>query len=208
MQVPICRPSAEQILSPAVVQAVVEAVKSAGEEEGKEGAAAAEVVGTTATFSCTFTTGGSTAAAAAGDGAGCTAGDDACAGGLARSPEPPGMVQPMGVHWIPCTLPSPFGATLLNKLIVASMSSNAHPSRVSVTVVGLWIEICLLQKGLVLGFAPLFMRRWERATMASLSVLDIPQEPGEIMGVSKFRGNRMIMIGSMNECGRRDDDGR
>ena len=171
------------MVSPAVAQVADEAAAgaagaegccaAAGDEDGKGGAA---------TFSCTFTDGRTAAAAAgAGGGLGCAAAGLAA---LSLSPEPPGTVQPMGVHWIPCTRPSPFGATLLNKLIVASMSSNAHAPHVSVTVamvsvpvIGLWMEICLLQMGLLLGLAGLFIRRCERATMASPSVLVTPQEP-------------------------------
>ena len=46
---------------------------------------------------------------------------------------------------------------------------------VSVPVMGLWMEICLLQIGLLFGLAGLFISRIERATIASLSVLVVPQ---------------------------------
>ena len=55
---------------------------------------------------------------------------------------------------------------------------------VSVPVMGLWMEICLLQIGLLFGLAGLFIRRVERATMASLSVLVMPQEPGKLLEFS------------------------
>lgn len=111
LHVPIWVPSAEQTLWPAVVH---EAEEAAGVEEGivgaTEGAAAGAAVtdgATTATFSwmptfCTASAAGSGVA----DGEGCAAGD----GALGCAVAPPGTVQPMGVHSIPCTLPSPFGA--------------------------------------------------------------------------------------------------
>ena len=51
----------------------------------------------------------------------------------------------------------------------------------SVPVVGLWIEICLLQIGLAFGLAPssCCIMLIERATMASPLLLVMPQEPGE-----------------------------
>ncbi len=117
MQIPICVPSAEQIVPPAVVQVPLEVV---GADEGcgaalgeaaEGGAAAAEgalelSAGTgaedagaegaaAATFSCTFTDGtaGGGAAAAVAGADGCTADD-----GLSLPPEPPGTVHPIGVH--------------------------------------------------------------------------------------------------------------
>ena len=131
MQVPIWVPSAEQTVSPADVQ-VAEEVVDAEEAEGEaaEGAAGEtagaleDAAGGVATFSSTWTD-GTAAAADAGDEEGCTAGGALdCA--VVAWPEPPGTVQPIGVHWIPWTLPSPLGATLLNKEIVASMSLNAQ----------------------------------------------------------------------------------
>lgn len=73
------------------------------------------------------------------------------------------------------------------------MSSIAQPMHVSVTVamvfvpvVGLWIEICLLQTGLAFGFAGLLIKRWEMATMASPFVLVSPQEPGKFSWSALF----------------------
>lgn len=71
------------------------------------------------------------------------------------------------------------------------MLLNAHPTHVSVTVavvsvpvIGLWMEICLPQIGLLLGFVGLFIRSTERATIASPFWLVMPQEPGTNLGVS------------------------
>lgn len=146
-------PSAEQTLSPAVVHEAAEFVGAAegccvaleeaaegraGATEGEtaseselglsEGAAAAE--GTTAaTFSCTLMDGRAAEgiAAAGADDEGCTTGDalDGAAE-LSLSPEPPGTVQPIGVHSIPCTLPLPFGAIAENKSGGTSMLPNAQ----------------------------------------------------------------------------------
>lgn len=128
MHVPICVPSAEQTLSPGVVQVAEEPVGAdAALEEAAEGRGGATEGGTagvfedaagavvegaaTATFSCTCTDG--RAAAPAAEGEGCLVGDAlGCAAELSLSPEPPGTVQPMGVHWIPCTLPLPLGAMM------------------------------------------------------------------------------------------------
>ena len=90
-----------------------------------EGAAAAGA--TTASFSWTPTscTASATVGAVA-DGEDCAAGDAlGCAVELPS--EAPGTVQPMGVHSIPGTLPSPFGAICLNKSGMASISPNLHP---------------------------------------------------------------------------------
>ena len=65
-----------------------------------------------------------TAAAGADDDEGCTAGD--ALDWLSLSPEPPGTVQPMGVHSIPWTLPLPFGAMVLNRSGGTSMLPNAQ----------------------------------------------------------------------------------
>ena len=185
-------PSAEQTLSPGVVHEVEEPAGAAdgiaGATDGaaggvwfSEGAAAAGA--TTAAFSWTptFCT-ASAAVGAVADGEGCTAGD--ALGCVVELPsEAPGTVQPMGVHPIPGTRPSPFGAIFLNKSGIASMSPNLHAWHVSTTVaivsvpvVGLWMEICLLQMGLLFGFPGLFIRGIERATTASLSWMVLPQE--------------------------------
>ena len=178
---------------------------AAGALELSEGAAAAAAAAaaaegaTAATFSCTTGVVGkaaegivaAAAAAAAVDDEGCTTDDDPldCPVVLSLSPEPPGTVQPIGVHSMPCTLPLPFGAIVLNKSSGTSMLSNAQPSQVSVTVaivsvpvVGLWIEICLLQMGLLFGLPRFDIMRYERATIASPFWLLMPQEPGEILG--------------------------
>ncbi len=57
------------------------------------------------------------------------------------------------------------------------------------------MEICLLQMGLLLGLAPFAISWVERATMASLSVLVTPQEPGKIIGVSMLMdtGDRVLV---------------
>lgn len=54
-----------------------------------------------------------------------------------------------------------------------------------VPVVGLWIEICLLQNGLSFAL-PLKVNimSFERATIASPFLLTMPQEPGEILVIS------------------------
>lgn len=59
---------------------------------------------------------------------------------------------------------------------------------VSVPVVGLWIEICLLQIGLLFGLPALpdCMMPIERATMASPSLLVMPQEPEGVLSISTF----------------------
>ena len=139
-------------------------------------AAAAEAAGaTTAAFSWTptFCT-ASAAVNAVVDGEGCTAGDALdCV--VEVSSEPPGTVQPIGVHSIPDTLPSPFGAIFLNRSGIASISPNLQPSHLSTTVaivsvpaVGLWMEICLLQIGLLFGLPSELIIGTERATTASL----------------------------------------
>lgn len=48
-------------------------------------------------------------------------------------------------------------------------------------MIGLKIEIVLPQSGLALGFAPLFIIGMERATMASVSWLVVPQEPRPVV---------------------------
>lgn len=125
VHVPICVPSAEQTVSPAVVHEAAELVgaeeaccagDTAGATEGEaagvlDGAAgvlelsvgagvavAAAAEGTTAaTFSWTFRLGrAAEGTAAAAEDEGCTAGD--ALGVLSLSPEPPGTVQPIGVH--------------------------------------------------------------------------------------------------------------
>ena len=209
VQVPICVPSAEQTVWPAAVHEVVEA--AAGAEEGcccgaieeaggattagglelsEDGAAGAAAEGAmAATFSWTAMVG---KAAAGADDEGCAAGG-ALDWGAVLSPEPwpPGTVQPMGVHSMPGTLPSPSGATVVNKEGVTSMLLKAQAMHVSLTVatvsvpvVGLWIEICLPQRGLSFGL-PGFVRDimpFERATTASLASMTTPQEAGEISG--------------------------
>ncbi len=118
MHVPICVPLAEQTVSPAVVHEAAEFVgaeeaccagDTAGATEGEVAgvlelsagagvAIAAAPEGTTAaTFSCTFRLGrAAEGTAAAVEDEGCTAGD--ALGVLSLSPEPPGTVQPIGVH--------------------------------------------------------------------------------------------------------------
>ena len=155
MHVPICVPSAEQTDCPAVAHEALELVGAeavgallgeaaegategatagtldgaAGVLELSEGVAAAAEGTTTATFSCT----GKFAKAAEGDVAAaddedCTTDDPLdCPVVLSLSPEPPGTVQPIGVHSIPCTLPLPFGAIVSNKSGVTSRSPNAQP---------------------------------------------------------------------------------
>ena len=141
-------PSAEQTVLPAVVheraepagaEAVCALLGEAAEEaiEGKtvgvlddmagvlelsEGIAAAGDGTTAGTFSCTDMVG------TAAEDEGCTAGDTLdCALVLSLSPEPPGTVQPIGSHVIPCTLPLPFGAIVENKSSGTSRSPNAQP---------------------------------------------------------------------------------
>ena len=195
MHVPICVPSAEQTLSPGVVHEVEEPAGAEGAADGiagategaaggvgfSEGAAAAGA--TTAAFSWTPTLCTASAAfSAVVDGEDCTAGDGL--GCVVELPsEAPGTVQPMGDHSIPGTLPSPFGAIFLNKSGMASISPNLHPWHVSTTVamvsvpaVGLWMEICLLQMGLLFGFPGLFITGIERATTASLLWIIPPQD--------------------------------
>ena len=195
MHVPICAPSAEQTLSPGVVHEVEEPAGEEGAADGIAGATEGAAVGvgfsegaaaagaTTAAFSWTptFCT-ASAAVSAVADGEGCAAGDElACVVELPS--EAPGTVQPMGVHSIPKTLPSPFGAIFLNKSGIASTSPNLHPWHVSTTVamvsvpaLGLWMEICLLQMGLLFGFPGLFIKGIESATTASLFWIMPPQE--------------------------------
>ena len=93
-----------------------------------------------------------------------------------------------------CSLPTLVGAKLLKNSTVVSMSPNAQPTHVSVTVaimsvpvVGLWIEICLLHIGLSFGLAGLAIMDTARATMASPFLLIVPQEPDETVGVSGAR---------------------
>lgn len=148
MHVPICEPSAEQTVSPAVVHEMLE---PAGAEavcalvgEAAEGATEGETAGildgatdvlelsegaaaaagdeaTAATFSCTDMVG------KAEEDEGCTVEETLdCAVVLSLSPELPGTVQPIGSHSIPCTLPLPFGAIVLNKSSGTSMSPNAQ----------------------------------------------------------------------------------
>ena len=198
VHVPICVPSAEQTLSPGVWHEAEELAGAEGAADGiagatdgaaggvwfSEGAAAAGA--TTAAFSWTptFCT-ASAAVGAVADDEGCTGGD--ALGCVVELPsEAPGTVQPMGVHSIPGTRPSPFGAIFLNKSGIASMSPNLHAWHVSTTVaivsvpvVGLWMEICLLQMGLLFGFPGLFIRGIERATTASLSWMVLPQEANQ-----------------------------
>lgn len=218
VHVPICVPSAEQTVSPAVAHAAVElegaetvcallgeaaggaADATEGETAGildgvagmlelSEGAAAIGDGAGVATCSCN----GMVGSAAEGIGAaaedeGCTTEDTldcAAVPSLSPDPEPPGTVQPIGVHSIPCTLPLPFGAIVVNKSCRTSMLSNAQPIQVSVTVAvvsvpvaGLWIEICLLQIGLSFGLpAQVLIMSVERATMGSPFLLTMPQEP-------------------------------
>lgn len=214
MHVPTWVPSAEQTVWPAVMHEVVELVgaeggccaalgdaaegAAAGTEsaadglELSDGAAAAAKGATAATFSCTARVG----TAAEGIGAmstneGCAVGDALdCAGALSLAP-PEKVQSPTGVHSIPCTLPLPVGAMIPNKAGGTSMSLIAQALHVSVMVavvfvpvVGLWIEICLLQTGFVFGFWPLFIKSTEMATMASPFLLVMPQEPGGIVDVS------------------------
>ena len=189
MHVPICVPSAEQTVSPGVVH-VEEPTGAEGAADGiagategaaggvgfSEGAAAA---GATATAFCTASAAGSAVVdcedCAAGEALGCVV--------ELPSEEAPGTVQSMGVHSIPGTLPSPLGAIFLNKSGMASISPNLHPwhvsttvAMVSVPVVGLWMEICLLQMGLLFGFAGLFITGIARATTASLLWIIPPQD--------------------------------
>lgn len=83
------------------------------------------------------------------------------------------------------------------------MLPNAQPSQLSVTVamvsvpvVGLWIEICLLQIGLAFGLAPSSscMMLIERATMASPFWLVMPQEPGDRASVSSVCGEGELVV--------------
>lgn len=110
-QVPICVPSAEQTDAPPIVHAVVESV---GADEG-DGAGIEEEDGAAGTT--TSRAGATEGAAAGGDELGLSEGTaagaadddgsstngDALDGAvvLSLSPEPPGTVQPMGVHSIP-----------------------------------------------------------------------------------------------------------
>lgn len=139
MHVPICVPSAEQTVSPAVVQEVVESVGAEavcvllGEAaegateaatadtldgaadvlELPDGAAAAADGTTAATFSCRCMDPKAAEGIAAATDDGCTTDDTPdLAAVLSLSPEPPGTVQPTGVHSIPGTLPLPSGATV------------------------------------------------------------------------------------------------
>lgn len=221
VQVPICEPSAEQTDSPAVVHEAVgadEGCCAGPDEAAAAGATEGEMAGV---LDCAATTGegelglSDGTAAGADDDEGCTTGDDAldCAAvELSLSPEePPGTVQPMGVHSIPWTRPLPFGAMVLNKSGGTSMLPNAQPWQLSVTaamvsvpVVGLWMEICLLQIGLSFGLAPLSscMMLIERATMASPLLLVMPQEPDDIPSVSTACDERGLLFESLIECGK------
>ena len=74
----------------------------------------------------------------------------------------------------------------------------------SVPVVGLWIEICLLQIGLAFGLAPssCCIMLIERATMASPLLLVMPQEPGDGASVSSACGERRLLFESLLSCGK------
>lgn len=79
---------------------------------------------------------------------------------------------------------------------------SATVAMVSVPVVGLWMEICLLQIGLLFGLAGLFIRWTERATLASPFWMLLPHEPGESARVSiLMRRWKRIKFLSEDECG-------
>ena len=217
MHVPICVPSAEQIVSPGVGQEVVfkpagadalpELLGGAAEDaaasvlDGTAGAlglsagfvaaSAAAVGGTTAaSFSCT----GRDGKAAEGV-AGATGDALDCAGELPLSLDPE-ILQPIGVHSTPCTLPLPVGAIVLNMSSMTSRSPYAQESQVSATVAvvtvlsaGLWTEICLPQYGLLLGFpvSTGTIMSCERATMGWPFVIIWPQEPGKYQRSALFQ---------------------
>ena len=120
VQVPTCVPSAEQMVWPAVAHGAVEAAgagegccpaleetagETAGVADGAAGGLELSEGAMAATFSCAGTVGRvAEGMAAAADDEGCTAGDALDWGAvlpLALSAEPPGTVQPMGVHSIP-----------------------------------------------------------------------------------------------------------
>lgn len=202
---PICVPSAEQIVSPGVGQEVVS--EPAGADtfckllgEAAEGAAGGVLDGTagalgfSAGFVAAAAAGGTTAASfsctgrvgkAAEGVAGATGDALDCVGALSLSLDPE-ILQPIGVHSTPCTLPLPVGAIVLNMSSMTSRSPYAQESQVSATVAvvtvlsaGLWTEICLPQYGLLLAL-PLStgaIIQCERATMGWPFVTIWPQEP-------------------------------
>ena len=146
VHIPIWVPSAEQTLSPALGHEAGEPVgaeegctagldeAAAGAEGAAEGAAAGEL-GAAEEGAAAGALGAAEGVEAAGDGEGCTA-DGAldCAVELTLWPSGTvtalGIVQSTGVHSSPCTLPSPVGAIVLNRLIVTSMLPHAQPAQV------------------------------------------------------------------------------
>ena len=209
VHVPICVPSAEQTVSPGVGQEAVSEPTGADAVcallgEAAEGAAANVLDGTAGALelSASFVaaaaaaTGGTTAASfsctgrvgKAVEGVAAATGDALdCAGALPLSPDPE-ILQPIGVHSIPCTLPSPVGAIVLNMSSMTSRSPYAQDVQVSATVAvvtvpsaGLWTEICLPQYGLLFGSAVSTgtIMSCERATMGWPFVIIWPQEPGK-----------------------------
>ena len=226
MHVPICVPSAEQIVWPGVGQEVM--FEPAGADalpkllgEAAEGAAAGVldgatgVLGLSAGFVAAAAAGGTTAASfsctgmvgkAAEGVAGATGDALDCAGALPLSPDPE-ILQPIGVHSTPCTLPLPVGAIVLNMSSMTSRSPYAQESQVSATVAvvtvlsaGLWTEICLPQYGLLLALlvSTGFIMNCERATMGWPFVIIWPQEPGNTKGQHCF-GLERIRFESLGE---------
>ena len=216
MHVPICVPSAEQIVSPGVGQEVVSEPAGAGAfckllGDAAEGAAAgvldgtAGALGLSAGFVAAAAAAGGTTAASfsctgrvgkAAEGAAGATGDALdCAGALSLSLDPE-ILQPIGVHSTPCTLPLPVGAMVLNMSSMTSRSPYAQDMQVSATVAvvtvlsaGLWTEICLPQYGLLLAslVSTGVIIKCERATMGSPFVIIWPQEPGKIERSALFR---------------------
>ena len=215
MHVPICVPSAEQIVWPGVGQEVVFEPAGAGTfgkllGEAAEGAAAgvldgtAGALGLSAGFVAAAAAGGATAASFSctgrvgkdAEGVAAATGDALdCEGALPLSPDPE-ILQPIGVHSTPCTLPLPVGAIVLNMSSMTSRSPYAQDSQVSATVAvvtvlsaGLWTEICLPQYGLLLALPASTgdIMRCERATIGWPFVIIWPQEPGKSQRSAQFR---------------------
>ena len=175
--------------------------------EAAEGAATGVLDGTAGALGVSA---GFVAAAAAAAGGGTTAASFSCTGRVGKAAEgdaeatgdalplslDPEILQPIGVHSTPCTLPLPVGAIVLNMSSMTSRSPYAQDSQVSATVAvvtvlsaGLWTEICLPQYGLLLALlvSAGFIMSCERATMGWPFVIAWPQEPGKCQRSALFR---------------------
>ena len=237
MHVPICVPSAEQTVWPGVGQEVVS--EPAGADalpellvEAAEGAVASVLDGTVGALglsagfvAAAAAAGGTTAASfsctgrdgkAAEGVAGATGDALDCAGALPLSLDPE-ILQPIGVHSTPCTLPLPVGAIVLNMSSMTSRSPYAQDWQVSATVAvvtvlsaGLWTEICLPQYGLLLGFPVSTgnIMSCERATMDWPFVITWPQEPGKHQRSALFQAKEGMIrvVRGIEEPQRKNDD--